>query len=91
MLLAELTPVQISAGVAILCFVAAILFMAMVAKHSQTGNTETPVSFFKRMLNDANLSEAGMRYRIAMFIALMFTFMNLVGTVVIYLAAQTPA
>ena len=90
MLLVDLTPVQISAGVAIICFVAAILFMIMVARHSHNANSETPVSLFKRMLNDIYLSETGLRYRIAMFIALMFAFMNLIGTVVIYMAAQTP-
>lgn len=87
----DLTPVQISASVAIICFVTAIILVGLVARHSDISSKDNAPSLFKRLLSGETLSESGLRYRIAVFIALMFAFMNTIGTVVIFLAAQTPS
>jgi len=85
----DLSPVQISASVALICFVVAIILLVLVARHSDISNRDKAPSLLKRLLSGETLSESGLRYRIAVFIALMFAFMNTIGTVVIFLAAQT--
>jgi hypothetical protein len=87
--LLDLSSVQISATVAIICLVSALLLLILVARHSDVANIDKPPSLFKRLLSGETLSEIGLRYRIGVFIALMFAFMNTIGTVVIFLASQT--
>lgn len=85
----DLSNVQISAGVAILCFVAAILLMSRLARHSKDMDKDNPTSLLKRLLYGDTLTEIGQRYRIAVFIALMFAFMNTIGSAVIFIATKT--
>jgi len=87
----DMTPVQISASVAIICLVTAIILLVLVARNSDIANRDKAPSLLKRLLSGETLSESGLRYRIAVIIALMFAFINTIGTVVIFLAAQTPS
>lgn len=85
----DLTPTSLSAVAVLFFFVCSVFLLVMVARHTQV--SDKPVSLFKRLLTGETLTETGLRYRIAVFIALMFTFMNTIGTVVIFLSAQVPA
>lgn len=70
-------------------FVVAILMILMISRDTIASTTKP--SIWRRLFTGESLSESGLRYRIIAFIALMFTFMNIVGTVVIYLASQAKA
>jgi len=84
--LSALSNVTLSAIAAGGFFVIAILMILMISRHTIASATKP--SIWRRLFTGESLTESGMRYRLIAFIALMFTFMNIIGTVVIYLASQ---
>ena len=80
--------VVLSAFVAFSCFIVLLLMMLMLSKHTTESGSDSKPSIWRRLFLGESLTEAGMRYRIIAFIAMMFTFINIIGTVVIYLASQ---
>jgi hypothetical protein len=83
-----LSYVYVSAAVAIAFFVMALILAVQTSRHVELKESAKHQSVLRRLLSGESLTETGMKYRIAVFIALMFAFMNTIGTVVIFLATQ---
>ncbi len=86
--LSAISNVAISAFVAISCFIVALLMTWMLSRHTTPSDKATKPSIWQRLFMGESLTETGMRYRLFAFIAMMFSIINIIGTVVIYLASQ---
>jgi len=87
--LSGISNVYIAGAAAISCFVIAIIMMLLMAGQIDRSDEGRPVSFFKSLFGGESLTQKGMNYRIIVFIALMFTIMNILATVFIFIAEQT--
>jgi len=86
--LSNLSNVTLSAMAAAGFFVLTLIMAAMLSRHSTDMASDNKPSFWRRLLTGESLTETGLKFRIGVFIALMFTFMNIIGTAVIFLAEQ---
>jgi uncharacterized membrane protein YqiK len=75
--------------VTVTCLLVAIVLIIFMARNTQADQTNA-VSIRQQLFSGATLTETGLRYRMGVFIAFMFMFMNIVATVVTFLATIVP-
>jgi len=72
---------------ALSCFFLVVIFLILMLRHQQHDKV-TATTIWQQLLKGESLTETGLRYRGAIFLALMFMFLNIVSSVGTQLATM---